>query len=78
MKYIHLYNSIPFSWDSQVEIGRSITTTFAIALEMATSISLPGEGSADSKTDLTCTDKELEYTRKMVTLHVGPIQIPVN
>ena len=34
--------------------------------------------SADSKTDLTWTKEELENTRKMVTLHVGPIQIPVN
>ena len=56
-----------------MEIGRSDTTTFSIALEMATSIS-----SISGSTDLTWTDEELENTRKMVTLHVGPIQIPVN
>ena len=57
-----------------MEIGRSDTTTFSIALEMAASV----EGSVDLKTDLTWTDEELENTRKMVTLHVGPIKIPVN
>ena len=57
-----------------MEIGRSTTTTFSIALEMAATV----EGSVDLKTDLTWTDEELENTRKMVTLHVGPIEIPVN
>ena len=56
-----------------MEIGRSDTTTFSIALEMATSIS-----SISGSTDLTWTDEELENTRKMATLHVGPIQVPVN
>ena len=66
--------SIPFSWEAEVEIGRSDTTTFSIALEMATSMSIPVEG----KTDLTWTDEELKTTRKTVTLKVGPIDVPIN